>query len=143
MTIALEDNAGDVAAFAMPIVSSVQHVTAVTQDGRPVVVDNASYAWRNNETNPLRQLHDDLVQDYRDDLDDAAIQLIRPLLAEVWAERGYQVRWGTEDEVDHLPDQPDTTTYRSVWDEAASRVDVDQVVEDAELVAVMRAAYSD
>jgi hypothetical protein len=109
----------------------------------PVVVENAKFAWTNQESSVLTQLNDDLVHDYREALDTAAINRLGPLLTQVWEERGYQVRWGSYDEAHVSMRGIDRATYWAVTDEAASRLDVDQLVRDADLVGIARSTYSD
>lgn len=115
-----------------------------------IVVDNPTVAWRNNESGVLDQLHPDLVFDYRELLDRGAEQAIAPLLAQVWAEEfaavpGFELRWGTEDDVLNARYRiaNDRATYHRVWDEAASRIDVDALVTAAGLDDLRRTTYSD
>ena len=109
----------------------------------PSVVDNAAFAWANQDSGVLNALHPDLVFDYREALDVAAIVLLGPLLAQVWAERGVTVRFASYDDVYDSLRGIDRTTYWAVADEACSRLDVDQLVKDAGLVDVQRSLYTD
>ncbi len=110
---------------------------------RPSVVDNAAFAWANQDSGVLNALHPDLVFDYREALDTAAIARLAPLLVQVWAERGRQVRFGSYDDVYDSLRGVDRDTYWAVIDEACSRLDVDQLVKDARLVDVQRSLYTD
>lgn len=51
--------------------------------------------------------------------------------------------WGSDDEVQHRPHQPTDETYWSVWDEAAHRLDPEDVVRAAGLDDVLDAEYAD
>lgn len=143
-----ESRQGARAAFVM---SQVFHAPSIdaergTRATRPVVVENAQYAWTNQESTVLAQLHPDLVHDYREALDAAAIARLAPLLEQVWTEHGFQVRWGTWKQADdHMRSTRglDRTTYWAITDEACSRLDVDQLLADARLVDLARTTYAD
>ena len=168
MTIAPEHVTTDTPAFVMPILSTVHHSGGVTVDSL-TVVDNPAVAWANNQSGVLNQLHPDLVFDYRAELDAVAELAIVPLLAQVWAEvfaadrravndlkllelldravptPTFELVWGTEDDVlqGRYRIRNDRDTYHAVWDEAASRVDVDALVTAARLDDLRRTTYSD
>ncbi len=123
------------------------------------VVDNAAVAWANNESGVLNQLHPDLVFDYREELARVAEVAIVPLLAQVWFEvlAAEEIKYdlprptvvvvfGSEDDViqgRYRISRDDRATYHRVWDEAASRVDVDALVAAAGLDDLRRTTYSD
>jgi len=146
MTATAQDNRqADPSAFAMPETFRVPRISAErgTASTRPIVVDNARFAWTNQNSGVLNALHPDLVFDYREALDTAAINRLGPLLAQVWAERGYTVQWGTYDQAHDQLRGMDRATYWAVIDDACSRLDVDQLVRDADLVDLQRSLYSD
>jgi hypothetical protein len=104
----------------------------------PTVIDNARYAWdnRSDDADPLSALCGDFVFDYRPVLDGAAIAAMELLLTEAWAQRGYEVQWGSWQQMGDgfgrsrtLPDE----TYWAVWDEAASKVDADALLDACDL----------
>lgn len=107
------------------------------------VVDNATFAWTNQDSGILNALHPDLVHDYREALDTAAINRLEPLLTQAWEERGYAVSFATYDDVYDSLRGIDRDTYWAVADDACSRLDVDQLVKDADLVDVQRSLYTD
>lgn len=112
------------------------------------VVDCVAYGWRNADdaSRCYQQLPEDFVHDYRALLDEAAISLLAPVLTEVWAEHGYTVQFGEETDGEPFryerPRRPADDVFYAVWDEAAYRLDADQVVTTAGLVGV-RATYTD
>lgn len=119
--------AESIRAFAL---ASVSHQAAVGVR-RPAVVDNPGMAWAYSDQSPYSALRTDLVDDYRALLDLAATELIGPVLATVWEQRGYTVTFGTHDEVAAFP--LDDALYHSVWDDAASLLDPDLIVRHAGL----------
>jgi hypothetical protein len=140
-----ESRQGGASPFVVSTVCRVPRKTATreTVDFRPVVVENARFVWVNQTSTVLSQLHPDLVFDYSEQLGEAAINRLPPLLVEVWAEHGFQVRFGAYDEVFGQLRGIDRKTYWAVTDEACSRLDVDQLVRDADLVDLQRSLYTD
>src|SRR5688500_10066559 len=83
---------------------------------RPVL-DHPATAWRNSDQNVLAAFADDLVEEYRAVLDDAATNLIASHLIDVWREHGYTAAFTTAAELDASTDGPSDETYLAVWDE--------------------------
>lgn len=111
-------------------VSVLSHVSTRLMR-RPLVVDNSGIAWSYSDQSPYNALPSALVDDYRRDLDLAATELIGPVLANVWEQRGYAITFGTRDEAEAFPLAD--ALYHSVWDEAASLLDPDLIVRHAGL----------
>lgn len=133
--------------LAQPALSCSMNVAT----GRTVVTDCPAYAWRNADdaSRCYHQLPDDFVHDYRALLDEAVTQiredgtsLFGDVLAAVWAEHGYTVEFVEVPEGDVFRRDVPMETHWKVWDEAAYRLDADQVVKTAGLVGV-RATYTD
>lgn len=112
--------------------SLTRDLGATTPD-RPIVVDNAAYAWSNTTQACLAALHDDFVSDYRAQLDRAAAEAIVPFLIAAWAQIDYEVRFGTTDEVDRSDRAVPNETYWAVWERAADALDAHDLVAAAEL----------
>lgn len=105
----------------------------VAAPARPVVVDNAAYAWSNTTQACLAELPDDFVYDFRYQLDKAAAEAIVPFLVAAWGQLGYDVRFGTTDEVDRSDRAVPNETYWAVWERAADALDAHDLVVAAEL----------
>jgi hypothetical protein len=133
MTIAPENVTGALAAFVMPIVSTVPSVTADTADTRRIVIDNPVCAWDESDHHAYCALDTDWVSDHRHALDEAAHDLIRSHLAAAWRERGLTVRF--EDgrfHADHGNEvTPDNKTYWAVWQAASDQVTTEALLTRA------------
>lgn len=111
-------------------------VRAPTQTVR----DNAGYAWRNRSREVDEQvfasLPADLVNDYRDALDAAAVAALDGrdgVLVEVWRERGYVMLGCTQQAMGDLDRGLPDELYHEVWDMAANRLDGHALAEAAGL----------
>ncbi len=108
------------------------------------VRDNAAYAWRNRSADADQQVFAsvpaDLVHDYREALDAAAVTALdgpTGALVAVWLERGYTMLGCTQNAMAkldrHIPDE----LYHEVWDAACARLDGVALAEAAGLGVVL------
>jgi hypothetical protein len=109
----------------------------------PLIYDCASNAW--DECGGLAL--GDFGHLYREDLDDAGRELIRPLLIVAWRKRGYRVRLLDRDTANRMSADPNvdppTETYWEVWQEAADQIDSDALLAATDLTHEYTAHYQD
>ena len=122
-----------------------------TEESTPValtkVVDCPQYAWDNSDQPAVLDLRERFdfqwVSDRREDLDLAAIDLIRDYLLNEWRQRGYEPEFMDDvdryEELARIPStDPDDKTYWAVWDAAAARITADELIDKANLRAYAR-----
>lgn len=99
----------------------------------PVIYDCASNAWDECGATTLG----DFGRLYREDLDDAGRELIRPLLIAAWRKRGYRVQLLDPASINRMSGDPNVDppneTYWQVWQEAADQVDADALLAFTDL----------
>ncbi|GAA1281793.1 hypothetical protein [Saccharothrix xinjiangensis] len=91
------------------------------------MLDHPATAWANSDQDVLSYLPDDLVEQYRRDIDTVAANLIARHLINAWRERGYVVAFASAADLDASTDSPDDETYLAVWNAAAGRIDPDEL----------------
>jgi hypothetical protein len=109
----------------------------------PQIFDCAENAWDEVGATGLG----DFGRLYREDLDDAGRELIRPLLIAGWRKRGYRVRLLDATSINRMsPDpnvDPPNETYWQVWQEAADQIDYSALLTAADLEAEYEAQRKD
>lgn len=109
---------------------------------RMAIVDCPRYAWDNSDQPAVLDLRDRFdeqwVSDWRDDLDTAALDLIRDYLLTEWRTRGYEPEFMDDvdryEELARIPStDPADKTYWAVWDAAANAITADELIDKANL----------
>jgi hypothetical protein len=111
----------------------------------PVVADNPGYAWDESDQAAVYSLDRGFVSAHRELLDQAAYDLIRPFLVSAWRKRGLTVQFEHDRNrftSDTTPDDPDTTTYHAVWQEAADQVTTEALLDRAGFTAAETRTYA-
>lgn len=107
--------------------ATVEPVTTVK-----TVTDCAEVAWNEHGETGLGSF----AALYRHDLDQAGTELIRPLLVEAWARRGYRADLVGPSEYHATPtrvDEPADDLFREVRREAACQIDWSALLDATEL----------
>lgn len=111
------------------------------------VIDCPQYAWDNSDQPAVLDLRSaygiQWVSDFREDLDTAAIDLIRDYLIVEWRARGYEPSFMDDtaayEDLARIPStDPADETYWQVWDAAAAAITADELVDKASLRAYVR-----
>lgn len=138
----LEIQANATSPVRMPALITEPQISGV-QGSLTTVVDCPAYAWDNSDQPAIVDLRErygfEWVSDWREDLDEAAHNLIRDYLLAGWRRRGYEPEF--MDDVDRYgtlarypaPTDPPSETYWQVWDEAAYAITADELIDKANL----------
>ena len=110
---------------------------------RTAIIDCPAYAWDNSDQPAILDLRERFgfqwVTDHREDLDEAADDLIRDHLLAGWRARGFEPMWTDDkaayeaDSYNPAPADPANQTYWDVWNEAAYAITADRLIDKANL----------
>lgn len=136
----LEIQASATSPVRMPALITESSIVGV--QGSRTVVDCPAYAWDNSDQPAILDLRErygfEWVSDWRDDLDEAAHNLIRDYLLVEWRRRGYEPEFMDDtaayEDLARIPStDPSDQTYWDVWDEAAYAITADELIDKANL----------
>jgi hypothetical protein len=123
-------------------------MTTTTTEPRIKVIDCPAYAWDNSDQPAIVDLRErygfEWVAGFRDDIDQAAYDLIRDHLLVEWRARGFEPDFTDDkaafeaDSYHPAPTDPPNATYWQLWDEAAYAITADELLDKANLRAYAR-----